>query len=240
MIPLRSIAAPRNVRAVLTSRHAGTIRNPVMRSFYQARQFSNSGDDRDKENDGDEDGSVEDEKGETSDADGSALFSELLGFQQKSYYTDTRYDPLDAFAKQDGASSSSSTGWQQSSFSRNSGFPYNSAQTEQPTPAERCNIQCENGSDFHPVNVELLSQFVSSFGKILPRRKSGLTEIQQRRMAKAVKQARHLGLMPFVGKPATAEDNPDECVTVRTLRNYERVIEKRVVGLPKHTRVPVD
>lgn len=47
-------------------------------------------------------------------------------------------------------------------------------------------------------NVVLLRRYISSQGKILPRRISGLTAKKQRNMAKAIKNARILGLIPFV------------------------------------------
>ena len=46
-------------------------------------------------------------------------------------------------------------------------------------------------------DVALLSRFVSERGRILSRRLTGLTAYNQRRVAKAVKRAQNLGLMPF-------------------------------------------
>lgn len=44
----------------------------------------------------------------------------------------------------------------------------------------------------------LLSRFMSERGRILPRRMTGLTANNQRRIAKAVKRAQQLGLLPVV------------------------------------------
>jgi small subunit ribosomal protein S18 len=44
----------------------------------------------------------------------------------------------------------------------------------------------------------LLRSFTTSYGKILGRRVSRLTKIQQNRLKKAIKHARLLGLFPFV------------------------------------------
>ncbi|KAG1049503.1 hypothetical protein G6F43_008169 [Rhizopus delemar] len=44
-------------------------------------------------------------------------------------------------------------------------------------------------------NYKLLSNFVSDMGKILPREQTGLTAKNQRKLAKAVKRARAMGLM---------------------------------------------
>lgn len=49
-------------------------------------------------------------------------------------------------------------------------------------------------------NIVLLRKFITVEGKILPRRISGLTAKQQRNMAKAIKNARMVGLLPFIKK----------------------------------------
>ena len=49
-------------------------------------------------------------------------------------------------------------------------------------------------------NVVLLRKFISSEGKILSRRVSGLTAKQQRYISKAIKNARMMGLLPFINK----------------------------------------
>ncbi len=45
---------------------------------------------------------------------------------------------------------------------------------------------------------DFLLQFVNEQGKILPRRITGTSLKYQRKVAQAVKRARHLGLMPYV------------------------------------------
>ena len=47
-------------------------------------------------------------------------------------------------------------------------------------------------------NINLLSLFLTEQGKILPRRATGVTIQQQRKLAKAIKQARILSLFSFV------------------------------------------
>lgn len=48
-------------------------------------------------------------------------------------------------------------------------------------------------------NVEILKRFISSSnGKILPRGLTGTSSKYQRKLAKAIKQAREIGLLPFV------------------------------------------
>jgi small subunit ribosomal protein S18 len=47
-------------------------------------------------------------------------------------------------------------------------------------------------------DVEYLRQFVPERGKIMPRRISGITAKDQRRIATAIKRARSMALLPFV------------------------------------------
>lgn len=48
-------------------------------------------------------------------------------------------------------------------------------------------------------DIDLLKLFVTEQGKILPRRATGVTVQQQRQLSKAIKRARILSLVPFVG-----------------------------------------
>lgn len=61
--------------------------------------------------------------------------------------------------------------------------------TPTPTPTT-------NQHPLHKQNVALLSRFLSPAGMIKPRRASGLCAKCQRKVAKTVKQARHLGVLP--------------------------------------------
>lgn len=47
-------------------------------------------------------------------------------------------------------------------------------------------------------DVDLLRQFIPERGKIMPRRISGITAKDQRRLAKAIKRARSMAILPFV------------------------------------------
>jgi small subunit ribosomal protein S18 len=47
-------------------------------------------------------------------------------------------------------------------------------------------------------DVDYLRRFVPERGKIMPRRISGITAKDQRRVAKAIKRARSMALIPFV------------------------------------------
>ena len=49
-------------------------------------------------------------------------------------------------------------------------------------------------------DVRLLQQFVSDRGKIIPRRLSGTSAPFQRKLTRAIKQARAIALLPFAAK----------------------------------------
>lgn len=51
-------------------------------------------------------------------------------------------------------------------------------------------------------DVATLKHFITERGKIVPRRISGLTAVQQRDLATAIRRARAIALLPYtVGKP---------------------------------------
>lgn len=47
-------------------------------------------------------------------------------------------------------------------------------------------------------DVSTLRKFINSYGRILSRRRTGLTAVNQRRLANAIKRARFMGLMPYI------------------------------------------
>lgn len=49
-------------------------------------------------------------------------------------------------------------------------------------------------------DIDLLRKFITEQGKILPKRSTGLTSKQQKKLTKAIKQARILSLLPFFNK----------------------------------------
>ncbi|HQH26389.1 MAG TPA: 30S ribosomal protein S18 [Oligoflexia bacterium] len=49
-------------------------------------------------------------------------------------------------------------------------------------------------------DAKLLSRFMSERGRILPRRMTGLTAANQRRIARAIKRAQNIGLLAAVRK----------------------------------------
>ncbi len=51
-------------------------------------------------------------------------------------------------------------------------------------------------------NAETLRRFLSPEGKILPARRTGLTAVHQRKVTRAIKRARAIGLLPFTNHDA--------------------------------------
>ena len=49
-------------------------------------------------------------------------------------------------------------------------------------------------------DVDLLSQFINAHGRIMGRKRTGLTAKQQRSVEAAIKRARFMGLLPYIQK----------------------------------------
>ncbi|MBL7022262.1 30S ribosomal protein S18 [Patescibacteria group bacterium] len=49
-------------------------------------------------------------------------------------------------------------------------------------------------------NIQLLQRFLSSYGKIVPRKRSGVCSKHQRKLATAIKRGRFMALLPFSSK----------------------------------------
>ena len=60
--------------------------------------------------------------------------------------------------------------------------------------------------NFDHKNIDILKQFITETGKIIPARVSGITAPEQRKLTKAIKKARLLGLLPFTDKHKIEEN----------------------------------
>ena len=47
-------------------------------------------------------------------------------------------------------------------------------------------------------DFKTLQRYINQYGQIETRKKTGLTESKQRQLARAIKRARHIALLPFV------------------------------------------
>jgi len=64
--------------------------------------------------------------------------------------------------------------------------------------AKYCHF-CVNGYfDIDFRDTQLLGRYISSYGKVAPRRKSGTCAWHQRKLATAIKRARFMALMPYL------------------------------------------
>lgn len=61
-------------------------------------------------------------------------------------------------------------------------------------------VFCEKKLEIDYKNIELLSRYVSSKGKIVSRRISGNCAKHQRKITREIKRARFLNLIPYVGR----------------------------------------
>lgn len=62
----------------------------------------------------------------------------------------------------------------------------------------RTQVYCPEGRCFDYKDIDTLRRYVTDTGKIKPRRQTGNCSRCQRQLAREVKRARHLALLPFV------------------------------------------
>jgi small subunit ribosomal protein S18 len=63
-----------------------------------------------------------------------------------------------------------------------------------------CKFCTEKIEDINYKDYRLLGQFVAESGKIVPRRLTGVCTTHQRRLTRAIKQARNIALLPFAAR----------------------------------------
>lgn len=63
-----------------------------------------------------------------------------------------------------------------------------------------CHFCVNNMSEIDYKNWQQLKRFTSSYGKIVPKRRSGACSKHQRKLAQAIKRARFMALLPYVSK----------------------------------------
>ena len=75
-------------------------------------------------------------------------------------------------------------------------------QTRRPFQRRRktCPFSGPNAPKIDYKDVRLLQRYVSERGKIVPSRITAVSAKKQRELAKAIKRARHLGLLPYLVK----------------------------------------
>ena len=63
---------------------------------------------------------------------------------------------------------------------------------------EACPFSGEDGLKIDYKDVKLLSRYISEKGKIIPSRITAVSAKKQRELARAIKRARYLALLPYV------------------------------------------
>lgn len=61
-----------------------------------------------------------------------------------------------------------------------------------------CSFCIKQKSEIDYKDITTLRRYISSYGKIAPRRRSGVCAKHQRKLALAIKKARVMALLPFV------------------------------------------
>jgi small subunit ribosomal protein S18 len=74
--------------------------------------------------------------------------------------------------------------------------------TQQQKPLTQTKKQCffcyNNIQDVDYKDLNILKRFMSSFAKIVPRKRSGVCMSHQRNLSNAIKRARIMALVPFI------------------------------------------
>jgi len=65
---------------------------------------------------------------------------------------------------------------------------------------KNCHFCANNIQDLDYKDIQTLRRFISSYAKIVPRKRSGVCAKHQRKLANAIKRARTMALLPFTTK----------------------------------------
>jgi len=76
----------------------------------------------------------------------------------------------------------------------------NNQNISQNNSQKHCYFCVNNINEINYRDTDVLRRFVSSYEKILPRRKKGTCSKHQRKLSRAIKMARIMALLPFVKK----------------------------------------
>jgi small subunit ribosomal protein S18 len=65
---------------------------------------------------------------------------------------------------------------------------------------KQCYFSSNNIKHIDYKDIELLKKFLDPYARITPRKKTGTSAKNQRKLSLAIKHARFMGLIPFVGR----------------------------------------
>lgn len=63
---------------------------------------------------------------------------------------------------------------------------------------QQCYFKANNIKHIDYKDLEILRKFLTPTGKIMPAKRSGVSAKNQRKLALAIKQARFMGLLPYI------------------------------------------
>ncbi len=63
-----------------------------------------------------------------------------------------------------------------------------------------CKFCTDKSADMNYKNTDLLRRYITEEGKIRPRRQTGTCALHQRALAREIKRARQIALLPFTGE----------------------------------------
>ncbi|MCW1891973.1 MAG: 30S ribosomal protein S18 [Candidatus Uhrbacteria bacterium] len=69
---------------------------------------------------------------------------------------------------------------------------------KKPIEAKQCHFCRVNTTVIDYKDTDTLRRYLSSFGKIVPRKRSGVCQWHQRKLANAIKRARFMALLPYL------------------------------------------
>lgn len=72
--------------------------------------------------------------------------------------------------------------------------------TIEKTNSRYCHFCINSSGDIDYKNWQQLQKFTSSYGKIVPKRRSGVCSKHQKKLSQAIKRARFMALLPFGNK----------------------------------------
>lgn len=83
-------------------------------------------------------------------------------------------------------------------------------QTFEKVPKRPCPVANAGIEEVDYKDIELLKQFITEKGKIIPRRISGLCSRSQKKMTAAIKQSRNAGLLSFAEGYVPQDDHQEK------------------------------
>ena len=69
---------------------------------------------------------------------------------------------------------------------------------KKPVEHKQCHFCRVNTVAIDYKDTDTLRRYISSFGKIVPRKRSGVCQWHQRKLANAIKRARFMALLPYL------------------------------------------